>query len=216
MTEVSSHDEWQRLSELYTQKSDDELRELHDDFSDLVETAQTVLRDEMRRRGIWESEPPPAAVKGPDTPEAESDVAEQETGFDNEDLREGGITIHECNDEQEEALCRYVLERAKIPCAIVPGGSDRFALRYGQVKVAPDDVERAKAVLEQPVSPAVMREFEAQYKAEQEAGEFEVPACKKCGSTDVVLEGVDPVNQWQCGSCGAEWQDAPEGEPIPS
>ncbi|MGC2298006.1 MAG: hypothetical protein WA476_04325 [Acidobacteriaceae bacterium] len=44
--------EWQRLTSLYAEKSDEELLELAEDFGNLTETAQQVLRDEMRKRRL--------------------------------------------------------------------------------------------------------------------------------------------------------------------
>jgi len=49
-------DEWQRLTAHYRELSDDELRELAADFNDLTETAQQVLRTEMRSRGLGDPE----------------------------------------------------------------------------------------------------------------------------------------------------------------
>jgi hypothetical protein len=48
--------EWQRLSELYREKSDEELQELAADFADLTEAAQQALRGEMRSRGLGDPE----------------------------------------------------------------------------------------------------------------------------------------------------------------
>src|ERR1700733_13395721 len=44
--------EWERLRSLYAEKSDEELLELAADFGNLTETAQQVLRDEMRKRRL--------------------------------------------------------------------------------------------------------------------------------------------------------------------
>lgn len=48
--------EWQRLSELYRGKSDEELLELAGDYADLTETAQQTLRSEMRSRRLGDPE----------------------------------------------------------------------------------------------------------------------------------------------------------------
>ncbi|MDE3105536.1 MAG: hypothetical protein KGK08_10210 [Acidobacteriota bacterium] len=39
------------------------------------------------------------------------------------------------------------------------------------------------------------------------SAEFVEPTCPQCGETDPLLEGVDPVNQWRCESCGHTWSD---------
>jgi hypothetical protein len=48
--------EWQRLTAEYRQKSAEELLELACDYADLTETAQQVLRSEMRSRGLDDPE----------------------------------------------------------------------------------------------------------------------------------------------------------------
>src|ERR1039457_7389600 len=61
-------EEWQRLTEHYREISDEELRELAADFVDLTQTAQEVLRNEMRNRGLGDplaanqSPPPPSPL----------------------------------------------------------------------------------------------------------------------------------------------------------
>ena len=55
--------EWQRLTEHYRQMGDQELRELAFDFSNLTDTAQQVLRSEMRCRGLGD---PQAATNAPE------------------------------------------------------------------------------------------------------------------------------------------------------
>jgi hypothetical protein len=58
--------EWRRLAEHYREIGDDELRELAADFSDLTETAQQVLAQEMRSRGLADprgTSPPPQFAK---------------------------------------------------------------------------------------------------------------------------------------------------------
>ena len=44
--------EWQRLTEFYRAKGDEELLELAEDFGNLTETAQDVLKTELRSRGL--------------------------------------------------------------------------------------------------------------------------------------------------------------------
>jgi hypothetical protein len=54
--------EWRRLTEHYREMSDDELRELEADFAHLTDTAQQVLRSELKSRGLGE---PQAASQAP-------------------------------------------------------------------------------------------------------------------------------------------------------
>ena len=50
--------EWRRLTEHYREMSDGELYELADDFGNLTDTAQQVLRSEMKSRGLGETQAP--------------------------------------------------------------------------------------------------------------------------------------------------------------
>ncbi len=50
--------EWQRLTEHYREMSDEELHELADDLGNLTDTAQQVLRSEMKSRGLGETQAP--------------------------------------------------------------------------------------------------------------------------------------------------------------
>ena len=50
--------DWQSLTKLYGEMSDEELLELDAQLGDLTEMAQQVLRDEMKKRGL--SRPRPA------------------------------------------------------------------------------------------------------------------------------------------------------------
>ena len=50
--------EWRRLTEHYREMSDEELRELAADFANLTETAQQVLAQEMRSRGLGDPQAP--------------------------------------------------------------------------------------------------------------------------------------------------------------
>jgi hypothetical protein len=57
--------EWQRLTEHYREMTDDELRELAADFTDLTNTAQQVMLSEMQSRGLGN---PGAASVTPELP----------------------------------------------------------------------------------------------------------------------------------------------------
>lgn len=64
--------EWQTLTAHYHELSDDELRELAADFNDLTETAQQVLRTEMRSRGLGNPEAAGAVPLASNVPPAMS------------------------------------------------------------------------------------------------------------------------------------------------
>jgi hypothetical protein len=48
-------EEWRRLTTLYSEMGDVEIRDLAAQINDLTESAQQILRDEMKRRGITDS-----------------------------------------------------------------------------------------------------------------------------------------------------------------
>jgi ribosomal protein L37AE/L43A len=73
-----------------------------------------------------------------------------------------------------------------------------------QVQVAADELDSARAVASQPIPHDIIED------SETEIPEFVEPKCPKCGSDDVVLEGVDTANRWRCEQCDAEWSDAVE------
>ncbi len=52
-------EQWRQLTALYAEMGDTELRELKSSFEDLTELAQGVLRDELKKRALWD---PPASV----------------------------------------------------------------------------------------------------------------------------------------------------------
>jgi transposase-like protein len=67
--------------------------------------------------------------------------------------------------------------------------------------VAADQLEQAQAVLASPIPQEVIEESQIKVP------EFELPGCPMCGASDPLLESADPVNEWLCESCGAQWSD---------
>lgn len=203
MPEIDANKEWERLNTVYREMGDGELLELRAQFDDLTDVAQRVLRDELQKRNLWDDGHKDDRGNLHDMPSG----AEAGEPWSNDDLLVGGETVCECETSVEAELYRYVLESAKIRSVVLHPGQ-KFYARLPLVKVAPDDLERAKAALAQPIPEDMVKDFEA-FAA---AGDFEVPACRKCGSTEVVLESVDPANEWLCDSCGARWHDAPSAD----
>jgi hypothetical protein len=183
-------EEWQRLRSLYAEMSEMELLELKEAFDDLTETAQGSLRDELRKRQLWDLPiPPEAAPKGRGTRSLE-------------DLYLAGTIVREYDTVKEAKLAAFVLELAQIEAAVVDGKAS-FDLRPPSVRVAPEDVERADALLAQPISAEIRADFEAMLHEP----DFELPACPRCASEGALLEGVEPTNQWRCEDCGHSWKD---------
>jgi hypothetical protein len=204
-------DEWRRLSEHYREMGDEELYELEADFSGLTETAQQVLRDEMKTRKLEvprkveaEASAPLAAARRwelvSEAPEAVEDAeeAEDEGGGPHEFTWK--TVLCECDQPIEAWQLRAVLRRAGIDSWVEGRRRD---LVYPRVLVAADQLEQAREIAAQPIPQEIIDEFN------EPPEEYAPPVCPQCGAADPVLEGVDPVNSWLCESCGEQWTDPP-------
>jgi hypothetical protein len=199
-------EDWQRLTEHYREIGDGELLELAADFVDLTETAQQVLRSEMRNRGLDE---PRAAgdtrtnSDRPGPPRWASSV-DPDAGANGEDdlPREftWKTTLCECDDREQAWQIHEVLKRAGIESWIERPGS---GIVYPRVLVAADQLDEAREIAARPVPREIVDELR------QEPPEFEPPKCPKCGAEDPVLESVEPANAWLCEACGKQWTESP-------
>jgi hypothetical protein len=215
-------EEWRRLTTLYSEMGDIEIRELAIQINDLTETAQQILRDELKKRGIAERRPSgllfpslsPHDVRDRRTIShfvpATAKVAgsEQEEEEDDDGLREytWKTLLCECQDLAEARAVARVLMGAGIESWIERPQQYYVDPSSPCVKVAADQLEHAKAVLAHPIPQELIeeqRELEA-------APPYEVPRCPKCKAEDPTLESVEPANNWLCESCGYTWSD-----PIP-
>jgi hypothetical protein len=221
--QASPFEEWQRLSELYREKSEEELRELADDFVDLTETAQQVLRDEMRKRGMGDPGARPVAQKNADQPDAEStppafvhwepqnDPYGPEADPENTDQPHEytwKTQLCECDDRVEAAQLTEVLRRAGIESWIEqPGSRYSFGISNPRVLVAADQLDQARSIAAQPIPQEILDQSKLD-QSKMDPPEFEPPACPQCGAKDPVLEAVDPTNSWRCEACGKQWTDS--------
>ncbi|MDR3752319.1 MAG: hypothetical protein P4K93_03105 [Terracidiphilus sp.] len=138
---------------------------------------------------------------------------------DTPDAPEGTAVPHEytwktilcaCDEYKEAWRISEALRRAGIESWIERQGS-RYAIPWAgdfmtgelQVQVAADELEAARAVASQPIPQDIIEE------SESEIPEYVEPKCPKCGSDDVVLEGVDPENTWRCEQCEEQWTETP-------
>jgi hypothetical protein len=223
--------EWRRLAEHYREISDEELRQLADDFTDLTETAQQALRQEMQSRGLGDpkastTQVPPAiafqearsmtrknfdlfAGSSPNSDLLPSDPEER----DEEDGQEDGAPVEytwktllrECNDLTEAKQLSTVLTKAGIQSWTEwPPG---YSIGFGnpRVVVAADQLDQARAIAERPIPQEIIEE------SKLEPPEFQTPVCPKCGAEDPTLEGVDPTNSWHCEQCDWDWTESAEG-----
>ncbi|MGB6132700.1 MAG: hypothetical protein WCC14_04370 [Acidobacteriaceae bacterium] len=202
--------EWERLTHLYGEMGDEELLEIAEDFGNLTETAQQVLRDELRKRRL----PEPATKKQ----ETEKDPrpmpgrwgqailghAPQVSAGDNQDDRPREYTwktlLCECEERERAWQISEVLKQAGIE-SWIEGPQSQDDLTWPRVMVAADQLNEARAIAARPIP----QEIVDQSKVKEE--EFEAPKCPKCGAEDPLLLGVDPANTWQCENCDALWTD---------
>ena len=184
-------DEWQHLTALYADMGDTELLELKASLEDLTEVAQGVLRDEMKKRDLW------------DLPSLRRDSPEEGNAEPHslEDLRLAGTVVGQYDTVNEANLAGFVLDQAGIQAVVV---NNTFDHTLPTVRVAPSDAERAMALLAQPISAGVRSDYEAT----RNLPDFEVPGCPHCHCEEVLLEEVEPSNQWLCEECGHRWADA--------
>ena len=209
-------EDWQRLTEHYREMSDGELEELAADFVDLTETAQQVLRNEMRSRGLDESpavgEAPMSSVRpvaprwassvDPDAREIPPDDGE---GNQEDDLpREytWKTPLCECDDREQAWEIHEVLRRAGIESWVEqPGSRYSFGISSPRVMVAADQLEEAREIASRPIPQEVIDQ------SRMDVPDFEAPKCPKCGAGDPVLESADPTNVWLCEACGNQWTE---------
>jgi hypothetical protein len=205
-------EEWRRLTEHYRSLSDEGLLELAADQADLTETAQHVLRDEMKTRGV---SVPASVPKAQQPGTAETVVHRREdfdvyissaNGRDEDQSADGPIDLTwktelcECETQEQARQLAEVLRRAGIDRWIESRG-----VLYPRIMVAADQLDQALAIAARPIP----QEIIDQAKAETEApsAQFELPRCPSCGANDPTLEGVEPTNQWRCEVCGRQWSE---------
>jgi len=234
--------EWQRLTAEYRQKSPEELLELARDFADLTETAQQVLRGEMRSRGMEDPESPGSATKphparidpahaplalrntrcdggttadieygpfvafGGIAPELVPDTPESRDEAEGPHEYTWKTVLCECETTEQARLLSEALQKSGIDSWIDhPGSTYRYrgsAVEYPRILVAADQLDQARAIAANPIPQEIVDQ------AKEEAPEFVEPKCPKCGSDDVVLEGVDPENIWRCEQCEERWTES--------
>jgi hypothetical protein len=197
MNDSNDWQERERLAQFYREKWDEELHELSASYADLTEPAQQALREEMQRRGLGDPLAPLPAP--PAAPTAESG----EQGEAPETEYTWKTPLCDCESAEQARQVTEVLRRAGIESWVEGGSRYQWDLNGSRLLVAADQLEQAKHVLTQPIPQEVI-------DAATETGEpevFELPHCPVCGAADPILVDVDPVNRWQCESCGEEWSD---------
>ena len=132
------------------------------------------------------------------------------------------VTLQHFRDIPEALLAKGKLESAGIECLLADGNLVRMdwllsnAIGGVRLQVHRQDLESARAVLDEPIPP----EF-----GEEEVGEpYSQPRCPRCCSLDIGFEKIDrfwtyglwlllsfpipiPKNNWKCYTCGIEWTE---------
>jgi hypothetical protein len=206
-------EEWRRLTTLYSEMGDVEIRELTGQIQDLTPTAQQVLGVEMKKRGMDESgskeiEPPVARPADSDA-RVHWEPASYTYVFSK--LPDENDSPHEYSWKTELRLCDSpeeawqvgeLLRRAGID-SWIQGPSNRAGLDGSRVLVAADQLEAARAVAAQPIPQDIIDAS----KELNDVTAYENPVCPKCRAADPTLESVEPSNNWLCESCGYAWSD---------
>ena len=218
-------EEWRRLSALYSEMGDIEIQELADQINDLTPSAQNVLRDELKKRGLLENRSansafdslsPRHAKNGrmvshfvPASPEGVESIDEMEE--DNTVEFSWKTLLCECADLPEARAIARVLMTAGIESWIERNAQYYTGPGGPKVVVAADQVEHAKHILEQPIPLDILEEE----RELQNAPQYELPTCPKCAAPDPILESVEPSNNWLCESCDHTWSDPIENSTKP-
>lgn len=220
--------EWRRLTEQYRSMSDEELRELAQDFVNLTETAQQALRQEMRSRGLGEpgveeASQPTNVPRAPGTAHTEPERGPEHPAFRTGLLGRMPALIPDApdgavNESGQEYTWKIVVrdcetagEAQYLVNALRSAGLDgwvqwprEFGQGYSRVLVAADQLERARVIAAQPIPQKIIDESKI------EVPEFVEPKCPKCGAEDPILESIESVNTWRCEECETEWSDSAE------
>jgi hypothetical protein len=209
--------DWQALSEHYRSMFDGELENLAKEMDTLTETAQQVLRAELKNRGlaepgtgqpIWAETQTPFRLARKVNPGPWDDAADQpeSTGEDEQGVSKEftwKTPLRDCTSEAEARALSEVLHRAGIDSWIELPGRRGGALVAPRILMAADQLEQAIEIAGRPIPQEIL-------DLSVEAPEFEAPHCPACHAEDPTLESTEPSNSWLCEACGKQWT-----EPVP-
>jgi Putative prokaryotic signal transducing protein len=229
MATVDPRREFERLSEIYSQMSDEQLQEIADDFTELTEVAQDVLRAEFNSRQLElpnQRVPQQAIVTTDETVTSGPNITLVENPQPAN--ADGLVEIARFRDVPVASMVKGALESAGIQCFLADDqmiNTNWFysnALGGVKILVSPADFDAAKEVLEQPIPERI---------AFAEGEEYEQPKCPKCGSLNVSFQNIDEatafgsawigiplpytLDRWECKDCEAIWKDDDEADAHP-
>jgi hypothetical protein len=210
MGHVDDPQEWLRLNQRYQQMDEAELLELRDDFDNLTATAQDVLRLLLQVRGMW---PPPNPSDAEPAPPQRADysflrtvsnVQEPETTDRDSLLKDNGVAVRACESLEDASLLTDYLRESNIESLVITTKRG-YPVRFPEIMVFPEDVERASDLLDHADVEALRR------AAEADSGQIidGSSQCPGCGSAEIMLQLSRPdcLNAWLCANCGRSWQD---------
>ncbi|MGO9338979.1 MAG: hypothetical protein ACLPY1_15915 [Terracidiphilus sp.] len=230
--EINPAEDWHSLTEHYRAMLDGELEELAESIGDLTETAQQVLRNEMRNRGLGDPESTrsaPALQSAPkEPPQAPLTLRNAPWAGDPVDIAFGAFgarapeLVRGTRDTGDEAdaprdytwktqlcECETTDEANQIREMLRRAGIDSWVEKPGsRWAVFRPRVVVAADQLEQAIEIA-RHPFPPDIieQSKVEMPEFEAPKCPKCGTEDPVLESAEPTNSWLCEACGKQWTE---------
>jgi hypothetical protein len=193
-------EERQRLTQLYSTMTPEELEKVVDDSASLTDVARAVLKTELSRRGL---------------PVDLNDAPAGEDVFEERHL----VSVRRFRDLPEALLAKGSLESSGIECFLTDDNMIRMdwfiSNLLGGIKLAvnQEDVEAATAILDEP-APEILDV--------DGVGEYQQPRCPECQSLDVNFEQLSKVaypsawlgiplplhdKAWTCRSCGHHWED---------
>ena len=198
MSTIDPERELQRLAEVYSNQTDDELLQSAQSRPALTDIAQHALDDELQRRKLI----PPAT-----TPSHEVEYREM-------------VTIAKFRDLPEALLAQGNLNSSGIESVLLDDNlvclDWLWSNAVGGIKlqVNAEDADEATEILNEPIPETI--EFGG-------AGDYRQPECPKCKSLDVTFQEIYkpvaygslwvglplPVHRkaWKCRACGNEWAD---------
>ena len=189
--------EWQRLTELYREKSDEELLQLGEDFADLTDIAKQTLRDEMKRRGLADpgaekKKSPPVVTRSESDPPAAIHWERQSNRYSPRNPEEEGdesqeltwkTLLCECESNEQAWQLGEVLRLAGIDSWIQEPGRGAWESQAIRMLVGADQLDAARGLADQPIPQSIIDES----KHLDETPEYEAPTCPACGAEDPVL-----------------------------
>ena len=181
---------WDGVRQRYSRMEDEELRRLRKDVDGLEDWACDLLRSEMSSRGLsW------------DVAEGTTEEPALDPRFYTDDERARIIALGgtDLRVEQEDlGFVQWILRREGIESAIAP-----VSQYEGDVRVAPEDVDRALAVI------AGISTRDRELYEEDLSASTIADSCPKCKSDEVMVESVEnDGSKWLCDACGHRWSDA--------